>query len=498
MPETCSEWHAAANRLSIDPRAVIGGQRSAIVCAAGFDTRNPATGAVVASYAEGGAAQCDAALAAARHAFDTGPWPRLPVAERIVIIEDWADHIRNAAETLALIDCLEMGMPIAQALDDVAYSANLMVETARIALTVNAPAGLTAPGTLVLNLLEPVGVVAAITPWNFPINQALARIVAPLVMGNCVVLKPSEVASGSALLLAELGLAAGLPEGVLNAITGTGAVTGAALVGDSRVDRIGFTGSTATGARIQALAAAEGIPRPMAMELGGKSPHVVGESFSDLTALAPVLAHSVFWNAGQVCSAGSRLLVHESRADELLGHLRIAAAAFVPGDPLDPATTLGPIATAAQRRAIDSLLDRSRSGGLVPVLDGDGLDGLALGPTIFDHVPAEAEIAREEIFGPVLAITRFSTADEAAQLANASGFGLIATVWTRDMAEGHMLARRIRAGSVSVNAEVGAGGEVAPVLGLEPAGRSGFGPDYGHAGLMQYARLKLVSFNTPA
>lgn len=497
MPDTAADWHAAAARLSIDPRPVIGTGRAALAEDGHFASVNPATGAPVATYAEGGSGQVNAALDTARRAFDAGPWPRLPVAERVVVIEAWAHAIRAEAETLALMDSLEMGMPITQALDDVAYSAELMVETARLALTLSAPVGLTAPGTLALNLLEPVGVVAAITPWNFPLNQALARIIAPLVMGNCVVLKPSEVAPGSALRLAELALEAGLPEGVLSAMTGTGAVTGAALASDARVDRIAFTGSTATGARIQALAASSGIPRSMAMELGGKSPHIVGESFTDCSGLAPVLAQSVFWNAGQVCSAGTRLIVHEARAEELLGHLREAAGDYVPGDPLDPATTLGPIASAAQHRSICERLDRARGAGLVPVLEGGGHAGLAMGPTIFDHVPLEAEIAREEIFGPVLAISRFTTADEAARRANAAGFGLVATVWTRDLAEGHFLARAIRAGSVSVNAAVGAGGEVAPLLGLEPAGRSGFGPDYGHAGLRQYAQLKLVSFNTP-
>ncbi len=496
MPETHADWIAAASAIRIDARPLVGGTRLDRAAEATIQSANPATGEPVASYGEASPAFVEEAVTDARRAFADGVWCARPISERAALIEEWAARIREAAETLALMDCLEMGMPISQAVDDVHYSADLMVENARLALSLTAPAGATAPGTLNLNMLEPIGVVAAISPWNFPVNQVIGRIVPPLLMGNSVVLKPSEVAPASALRLADLALEAGLPAGVLNVVTGTGGVTGAALVSHPGVDRIAFTGSTATGARIQALAASGGVPKPMSMELGGKSPHIVGESFQDLEALAPVLAQSVFWNTGQVCSAGTRLIVHESRANELLVHLKHAAANFRPGDPLDPKTSLGPIATAAQHRAVSDRLDRARASGAVPALDGTGLAGLNMGPTIFDGVPPDAEIAREEIFGPVLAVSRFRTADEAIALANAPGFGLVATVWTRDLAEGHRLARAIRAGSVSVNAGVGVGGEVSPALALEPAGRSGFGPDYGHAGLMQYARLKLIGFNT--
>lgn len=495
MPETHADWSSAAEALKIDVRPLIAGGRVDADGSVGFQTVNPATGKTVEHYHEAGPDLARQAVSVAREAFERGEWSRRPIAERAGLIKDWAALIRDDATTLALMDCLEMGMPISQAVDDVHYSAGLMIENARLALSVSARAGLTAPGTLNLNMLEPIGVVAAITPWNFPVNQVLARLVAPLLMGNSVVLKPSEIASASALRLGDFALEAGLPEGVLNIITGTGAITGAALVSEPGVDRIGFTGSTATGARIQALAASCGVPKSMTMELGGKSPQIVGESFDDLAALAPVLAQSVFWNAGQVCSAGSRLIVHERRADELLEHLKDAATCFRPGDPLDPATTLGPIATAAQHRAITDRLDRARASGAVPALDGTGLPGLAIGPTVFDRVAPDAELAREEIFGPVLSVSRFQTIDEAISLANAPGFGLVANVWTRDLAEGHRLARGIRAASVSVNAAVGTGGEVSPALGLEPAGRSGFGPDYGHAGLMQYAQLKLIGFN---
>lgn len=496
MHKQHSDWVKAAQTIQIDTRPLIGEGRVDTEGLDRFASVNPATGNIIEQYPEAGEALVRDTVALARQTFAAGVWSNRPVAERSALIEAWAEKIRQEAETLALLDCLEMGMPVAQALEDVLYSADMMVETARLALSLTTRAGVTSGGTLNLNLLAPIGVVAAITPWNFPVNQALARIIAPLVMGNCVVLKPSEVSPGSALRLGDLALEAGLPPGVLSIVTGTGALTGARLVSEAGIDRIAFTGSTATGARIQALAASGGTPKPMTMELGGKSPQIVGETFEDLDRLAPLLARSVFWNAGQVCSAGTRLIVHSSRADALLEHLVRAAQAFRPGDPLDPATTLGPIATRAQYSAVSGRLDRARAAGLRPVLDGTGLPGLVMGPTIFDGVAGDAEIAREELFGPVLAVSRFDTAEEAERLANGSGFGLIATVWTRNLEEGHRLARTIRAGAISINSAVGAGGEVSPALGLEPAGRSGFGPDYGHAGLMQYAQLKLVSFNT--
>jgi acyl-CoA reductase-like NAD-dependent aldehyde dehydrogenase len=260
-------------------------------------------------------------------------------------------------------------------------------------------------------------------------------------------------------------------------------------------DRIVFTGSEATGAAIQAQAGASGRARPMAMELGGKSPNIVCASFRDVEALGPALAQRFLWNSGQVCSAGTRLLVHESLADRLVAAVTAAMADYAPGDPLDPETTFGPIATAAQHRRVTGFVAQAQAAGLQAVTSGPAA-GLYVAPTLVDHVPADAPLACNEIFGPVLAVSRFSTTDEAAALAQASGYGLTAEVWTRDLAEAQFLIRAIPAASVTVHSSLGAGGEGSPALALEPRGKSGFGVDFGRAGLLQFVQLKLATINT--
>jgi acyl-CoA reductase-like NAD-dependent aldehyde dehydrogenase len=430
-----------------------------------------------------GAPEIDRAVAAARRAFEAGVWTQQPMRARAATLETFADRIAAAAEELALLDSLEMGMPIAEALDDVAYSAEMVRTVARLATMATSGVGTTATGALQFNMLEPHGVVAAITPWNFPLNQALVKLAPALAMGNSVVLKPSEIASLSALRLGELAAEAGLPGDVLQIVTGRGQSAGAALAAHPGIDHLTFTGSTRTGALIQAqAAAASGLPRSMAMELGGKSPQIVCESFDDVAGIAPVLARGIFWNAGQVCSAGSRLLVHRSRAEALL-----------------PQTAMGPIASRAQHQGVLTHLERAEQEGAACVTGGRAAlpdHGLWVPPTILAGVTPGMGIASDEVFGPVLAVSTFDTREEAAALANASGYGLVAGVWTADLNEGHYLARALRAGAVTVNGHAGALADEAPALGIEPFGRSGFGADYGLPGLKQYARLKLVSFNS--
>lgn len=497
---TAADWHSRAATLAADTRIFVDGARRDTPVARSFDSHNPATGFVVARVPDCGTEVIDLAVGSARRAFVAGDWSNLPIQGRKSVLEAFADRIAASAEELALLDSAEMGMPISEALDDAAYSAEMVRTTARLAATATSAAGTTAAGTLQLNLMEPHGVVAAITPWNFPLNQALVKIVPALAMGNSVVLKPSEVASCSALRLADLAREAGLPPGVLNVVTGLGSTAGAALAAHPDIDHLTFTGSTRTGALIQSQAAsASGLPRSMAMELGGKSPQIVCESFDDLASLAPVLARGIFWNAGQVCSAGSRLLVHRSRARDLIEALVGAAAHYAPGDPFDPQTAMGPIASAAQFASVVAHLERAEREGAASIigsLAGVSQAGLQVRPTIYVGVEPGMAIASDEVFGPVLAISTFETREEAAAQANASGYGLVAGVWTNDLNEGHYLARALRVGAVTINGHAGALGDEAPALGIEPFGRSGFGSDYGLPGLKQYARLKLVSFNT--
>jgi acyl-CoA reductase-like NAD-dependent aldehyde dehydrogenase len=494
MTRTHADWIRAAADILIDTRPVIGARTVEFSePGSGFASINPATGAEVAHYPDCTRKACEAAHSQARAAYSA--WAALPLSARSVVFHTWADLVAAEAETLGLMDSLEMGMPISSAVEDVIFSASILRDTANLAAGLTLDAAVTARGTTSYNIAEPLGVILAITPWNFPVNQVLVKIAAPLIMGNAVVLKPSEVASASALRLADLALQAGLPAGVLNVVPGTGRNTGALLSGMPGFDRIVFTGSEATGAAIQAQSGASGRAKPMAMELGGKSPNVVCASFQDVEALGPALAQRFLWNSGQVCSAGTLLLVHESLADRLVAAVTDAMAAYVLGDPLDPATNFGPIATAAQHRRVMGFVTSAQAMGLKPVTAGQ-TTGLFVAPTLFDHVPPDAPLACNELFGPVLAVSRFSTTEEAAALAQASGYGLSAEVWTRDLVEAQALIRAIPAATVTVHSHVDAGGDGSQALALEPRGKSGFGVDYGRAGLLQFVQLKLATINT--
>lgn len=397
-----------------------------------------------------------------------------------------------------MLDSLEMGMPIARALGDVAYSADAVRETAELMLDLTAPAGATVPGTLTYNAYEPLGIVAVISPWNFPVNQVLVNLIPALAMGNSVVLKPSEIATASALVLADLLHEAGLPKGVLSVLTGPGAPTGEGLAQHPAIACIAFTGSTRTAARIQATCASQsGVPKRMLLELGGKSPHIVCQSFADLEPLAPLLAENVFGNSGQVCSAGTRLLVHADHASALIEAVRECAGQdFAMGDPLDPATQLGPLASENQARGVRSMMEEAEAAGLALECGGASvMDGCFAQPTIFAGLNGDEPIATQEIFGPVLGISTFNSAQEAVALANASGYGLVANIWTRDLEEGLVLSREVRSAAVGVSSSAPPSGEMARSLGLEPAGNSGFGADYGFEALRKFSQLKLITLS---
>lgn len=494
MTETTQEWRTMAAAMQGDPRVFHAGMRQE---GGGprFDSVNPATGSVVASFADAGADGVAAAVRTAREAFSSGDWAGQSVSARQQIMMNFAAGLEAAAPELALLDSLEMGIPISEAVADVAVTAEHVRAVAALLPMVTGIADTPARGTLAVNTIEPRGVVGVISPWNFPLNQAVVRVAPALAMGNSVVLKPSEVASLSSLRMADIWTAAGLPPGVLEVLTGLGRTTGAALAAHPDLDHLAFTGSPATGAAIQAAAP---VARSMAMELGGKSPQIVCESVADAAALAPLIARGVFWNAGQVCTAGSRLIVHRRHAARLVEALHAAAEAWLPGDPLDPATPAGPTATAAQHAAVLAHIARAEVAGARRLTGDPQVPGLALGvrPTLLDGVSDTMAIGREEVFGPVLAISVFDTREEAASLANASGFGLSATVWTADYAEAHYLARQLRVGTITIADCATTGAGWSPTLGLEPAGFSGYGADFGIAGLRQYGRLKLVTFAT--
>lgn len=486
------QWRDEAKALRIDSRVFIDGARRPARASKVFKTIDPWRESVVAEYAVCEEADIDDAVSAASRAFARGAWSKLSVSERGQVMSQWARLIKAHVNELALCDSLEMGMPITQSMSDVSGAADAVDEIVALRETLPEPQECI-EGSLSVTRFEPRGTVLAITPWNFPVSQVIARITPALAMGNSVVLKPSEIAPASALRLADLLSEAGLPDGVLNVVTGPGAPTGALLAADSRFSLIAFTGSGATGAKIQSLAASSGSPRPVLMELGGKSPVIVARSCPDPETLGNIIADGICFNTGQVCAAGSRLLVHRDVADAVIAAAIKAASSYKTGDPLDPQTTMGPLATAAQSDRVTGFVERARAEGLSECPCPAGFE-LPTGTRFFDDVPASSELAREEVFGPVLAVSRYDGVDEAVTLANASGFGLVATVFSGDAEERQYLIEQLRAGVVTAYPSSQAVAMAPPSLAFEPAGRSGFGCDFGYAGLEVFAQRKLVTF----
>jgi acyl-CoA reductase-like NAD-dependent aldehyde dehydrogenase len=488
-------WAEEVRALRLDPRPWIGGRRVEAQATGAFASDNPATGAVVAELPACGAADIDAAVRSARDAFDRGDWSERSPRDRAKKLHAFADAIARRARELALLDTLEMGMPIANALADVLDVAGQVHAVAEMADKLIDDVIPNDPSTLVLNLREPCGVVGAITPWNFPAYIGITKIAPALAVGNSVVLKPSEIASLSCLRLGELVAEAGIPDGVVNVVPGLGSEAGAALALHMDVDLLTFTGSTTTGRRLLELSGQSNMKR-LILECGGKSPQIVFPDVADLGGLADAIVGGITFNTGQVCVAGSRLIVHRSIHDRLVEQVVERARAMRAGDPLDESTTLGPLASAAQLARVRSHVDSGRRQGASIALDGstpDGQAGCYWLPTVFTGVRTEMRIAQDEIFGPVLSTMAFSSDDEAVAIANGTIYGLTATVWTGDLSRALRLARRIRAGAISIATSPGAGRVDAIAGAFEPHGQSGFGIEGGLEGLRSFTKLKAVT-----
>jgi gamma-glutamyl-gamma-aminobutyraldehyde dehydrogenase/4-guanidinobutyraldehyde dehydrogenase/NAD-dependent aldehyde dehydrogenase len=363
--------------------------------------------------------------------------------------------LRKHGEELALTETLDMGKPIADSLAvDVPSAANCIQWYAEAIDKIYDEVAPTAHNTLALITREPLGVVAAIVPWNFPMIMAAWKIGPILAAGNSLVLKPSEKSPLSALRMAELALEAGLPPGVFNVVPGFGHTAGKALALHLDVDGIGFTGSTATGKLIMGYAAQSNLKR-VSLECGGKSPNVVMADCADVERAARAAAYAIFFNQGEMCSAGSRLVVHESLKDRMLEAIARVARELAPGDPLDPATKLGAIVDAQQMQRVLGYIDAGRADGARLAFGGAQVrtrsGGCYIEPTAFDGVQRNMRIAREEIFGPVLAVLDFRDETEAITIANDTSYGLAAAVWTQNLNTAHRMARAIRAGMVYVN-----------------------------------------------
>lgn len=489
------DWRKMAAEITICKTPFIDGRYVESASEQTYECINPATGQSLGKFLAGAPEDIDRTVAASRRSFQRGDWCGITPRARQTVILRLADLIRRHAPTLALLDTLQIGKPVRQSLADVHWASQFFQYYAEAADKIYDSAVPSDNRTFATIRRAPHGVVGAIVPWNFPIVNAAIKLGPALMAGNSVVLKPSELSPASALYLASLAQEVGLPDGVLNVTPGFGETVGAALASHQDVDMLTFTGSTATGRRITQLAGASNL-KPIMLECGGKSPHVVLPDVQDLDRIADIVAADIFRNQGQVCSAGSRLLVHEKIAPELLAKVRRQAQSIAPGDPLDPDCVFGPLASHAQLQRVMSYIDQGRMEGAQLICGGNRLQeesgGFFLEPTVFSKVGEKSCLATEEIFGPVLSVLTFSSAGEAVRIANATPYGLAATVWTRDTSLGEAMAQKIAAGVVTVRDDrsSGAGGGMA--LASEPSRLSGFGAQGGIHGLHPYTRLKAV------
>jgi acyl-CoA reductase-like NAD-dependent aldehyde dehydrogenase len=468
-------------------RLYIGGQWVDAVAGNTFTTVNPATEEPITRVAEGRAEDIDRAVRAARQAFD-GPWAKVSPADRGRFLWKIADLIESRLAEIAEVETLDSGKTITEssradvpmAADCFRYFAGWATKIEGETVPVRAPC-------FNYTLREPLGVVGQIIPWNFPILLAAWKVAPALAAGNTIVLKPAEQTPLSALFLARIAEEAGLPPGVLNVVTGFGPTAGAALIDHPGVDKIAFTGSTAVGQEI--MRRASGSLKRLTLELGGKSPNIVFAD-ADLEAAVRGASNGIFYNKGEVCTAGSRLFVEESLHDALLDRLSAFTAKLQQGDPLDPKTRLGPQVSEAQMARVLSYVEKGKAGGARLVMGGARAPGKGyfVRPTIFDDVRNDMTIARDEIFGPVLSVLRFREVEEVVRLANDTPYGLAAAVWTRDIKKAHKAARLLKAGTVWINT-YGQYDSAMPFGGYK---MSGFGRELGHHGLMEYTQTKSV------
>ena len=452
---------------------------------------DPSTGDRFATIAQGGTEDVAAAVDSARAAFDEGPWGRTPAAERGRILSRLSRAIEDDFDTLVGLEASDTGKPLKQARADLTACARYFEYYGGAA---DKHHGTTIPyqdGFTVMTLKEPYGVTGHIIPWNYPAQIFGRTIGGALAAGNACVLKPAEEASQTPLRLAALALEAGLPKGALNVVTGLGAEAGAALSAHPGLDHVSFTGSPETGALVQAAAARHN--RPVTMELGGKSPQIVFED-ADLHDALPFITNAIIQNTGQTCSAGSRLLVQESVADHFVAAVAERFAGLEAG-PSDRDLDCGPLISGAQRDRVQDFLDMAGKDGLPVLAEGRiaanaPTGGFYVAPTLIGDVPPDHALAQQEVFGPVLSVLRFDGEADAIRIANATEFGLVAGVWTRDGARQMRCARQLRVGQVFVN-NFGAGGGVElPFGGMK---KSGFGREKGFEALDHFTTTKTVA-----
>ncbi|QOG19077.1 aldehyde dehydrogenase family protein [Bradyrhizobium sp. SEMIA] len=483
--------HSPATEFMARPQhLLIDGRRVPAASGRSFKSLNPATGQVIAIIAEGGEADVEHAVAAARRAFE-GPWRTMRASERGQILLRWADLLKRNAEEIIELESIDAGKPISATMrQDFPAAVDTLIYYAGWADKISGDVVPVRDDALTYTMREPVGVVAAIVPWNFPLMIGMWKLAPALACGCTVVMKPAELTSLSALRIAELALEAGLPAGVFNVVTGPGRVVGDALVNHPDVDKVTFTGSPGVGRGIM-KGAASNFKR-VSLELGGKSANVIFDD-ADLEAASKAAASGIFFNAGQVCSAGSRVLVQERAYDEVVERLAARAKSIKIGDPLDGKTALGPVISEKQMKSILDYVDIGRKEGARLVTGGEkvGERGYFISPTVFADVAHEMRISQEEIFGPVVSVIKFTDEADALRIANGTAYSLAAGVWSRDIGRLQRFAKRARAGTVWMNTY----GYTDVRLPWGGERDSGLGREHGTAAIDNFTEPKAVWMN---
>lgn len=486
---TLADWQGRADKVEIEGRAFIGGQYVDALSGETRPTLNVGTGATLCDVASCGPEDADRAIAIARKTFESGVWANMAPMDRKLIMVRWAELIEEHGNELALLECLDVGKPIADTVDvDIPGTVRTIRWSGEAIDKIYGEIAPTPPGTLALITRLPLGVVTAIVPWNFPLSTTAWKLGPSIASGNSVILKPASNTPLTALRIAALASEAGLPDGVLQVLPGPGGSLGQHLSTHMDIDGQTFTGSTPVGKQLMQYAGQSNLKRTF-LELGGKSPNIVFPD-ADLDEAASMAAVAVFYNAGQTCTAGTRLIVHERIKDEFMEKVVENTKNWMPGNPLDPSTQMGPLIDKSQYKTVSEYVDIGQSEGANLLFGGNRVmedtGGYFFEPTIFTEVPNSMRIAQEEIFGPVMSTITFKDRDDAIAIANDSIFGLSGAVWSRDINTALSVAKAVRVGTMGINNYFG-GDVTVPFGGFD---QSGNGRDKSIHAFDDYTELK--------